>query len=76
VYHGSDSGTQKVTFKKVKWRNSVEEFLLVDSPGFSDSKKDDYEIADKMIIYLSEIKYVNMILIVLNSKQTRICGNI
>ena len=67
MHHGSSSGTQKVTFKKVNWRNSKEEFLLVDTPGFSDTKRDDDEISDKMIIYLSEIKYVNMILIVLNS---------
>ncbi len=68
VYHGCNSGTESVNFRQVKWRNSNEEFLLVDTPGFSDSNRGDDEISDKMIIYLSTIKYVNMILIVLNSQ--------
>jgi hypothetical protein len=40
--------------------------MLIDTPGFSDTNKDDDTLAYNMVLRLQEVKYINAIFIVLN----------
>lgn len=49
-----------------EWKFSCGQFMLIDTPGFSDTSKSDNEISNLMIIRLAQLEYVNLVLIVLN----------
>ena len=50
--------------------------MLIDTPGFSDTNKSDEKISSLMTLRLFELKYVNSILVVLNSQQPRLDANL
>jgi predicted GTPase len=38
---GKDSFTKKAIYKKVHWKNTNDEFMLIDTQGFLDGEKND-----------------------------------
>ena len=56
----------------MKWKNSENEALFIDNPGWADSKGRDSIHLAEMVMKLREIKEVNAFLIVVDGNQKRI----
>ncbi len=48
-----DSCTSETNFVQAQWRFSCARFMLIDTPGFSDTKKSDDEVANLMVVRLA-----------------------
>ena len=55
--YGTDSCTDEVRFRKVYWKNSLDQLFIIDSPGLNDSKYRDPQIIAKLaVIRLSRMR--------------------
>ena len=72
IYHGKGSGTTKVQEKKFTFENN--NFKVIDTPGFFDSKEEKIKINDEAIIKaINESKDpISSILMVVNFQKSRI----
>ncbi len=69
--YGTDSCTDEVRFRKVYWKNSLDQLFIIDSPGLNDSKYRDPQIIAKLAVIMKEIKKIDAILVVLDSNNIR-----
>ena len=67
-----DSQTSETRGALGSWfDNNKDPVIVIDTPGFGDSKNRDTQHIARMVFSLKQVGYVNTFLIVLNSQQPR-----